>query len=85
MIFKRGRYSGFLRPISYAIDLIVIGYFSMGIISEKSDILNFIIYISISWIISSLLSRFYEVYRYTRVTRIFTLIAKQSVLSLIHI
>ena len=83
MIFKRGRYSGFLRPISYIIDLIIIGYFAFGIISGKSDILNFIIYISISWIISSLLSGFYEVYRYTSVTRIFTLIAKQSVLLLL--
>ena len=83
MIFKRGRYSGFLRPISYIIDLIIIGYFAFGIITGKSDILNFIIYISISWIISSLLSGFYEVYRYTSVTRIFTLIAKQSVLLLL--
>ena len=26
MIFKRGRYSGFLRPISYLIDLLIIGF-----------------------------------------------------------
>lgn len=83
MIFKRGRYSGFLRPISYIIDLIIIGYYAFGIISEKSDILNFIIYITISWVISSLLSSFYEIYRYTSVTRIFTLIGKQSVMFLL--
>ena len=78
MIFKRGRYSGFLRPISYIIDLIIIGYFAFGIISEKSDFLNFIIYITISWVISSLLSSFYEIYRYTSVNRIFTLIGKHN-------
>jgi putative colanic acid biosynthesis UDP-glucose lipid carrier transferase len=83
MIFKRGRYSGFLRPISYIIDLIIIGYFAFGIISEKSDFLNFIIYITISWVISSLLSSFYEIYRYTSVNRIFTLIGKQSVMFLL--
>ena len=44
MIFKRGRYSGFLRPISYIVDLIIIGYFSFEIIYEKSDILYFYIY-----------------------------------------
>ena len=83
MIFKRGRYSGFLRPISYAIDLIVIGYFSMGIISEKSDILNFFIFISFSWIVSALLSNFYEVYRFTSVTKMLGLIVKQTIIFLL--
>lgn len=83
MIFKRGRYSGFLRPISYMIDLIIIGYFSFGIISEKSNLLYFFIYISSSWIVSTLLSDFYEVYRYTRVTKILGLIAKQTILFLL--
>jgi putative colanic acid biosynthesis UDP-glucose lipid carrier transferase len=80
MIFKRGRYSGFLRPISYVIDLIIIGYFSMGIISEKPDILNFSIFISFSWIASTLLSNFYEIYRFTSVTKIFGLIVKQTII-----
>ncbi len=83
MIFKRGRYSGFLRPISYMIDLIIVGYFSFGIISEKSNLLYFFIYISSSWIVSTLLSDFYEVYRYTRVTKILGLIAKQTILFLL--
>ena len=83
MIFKRGRYSGFLRPISYMIDLIIVGYFSFGIISEKSNLLYFFIYISSSWIVSTLLSEFYEVYRYTRVTKILGLIAKQTILFLL--
>ncbi|MFT4801796.1 MAG: putative colanic acid biosynthesis UDP-glucose lipid carrier transferase [Flavobacteriaceae bacterium] len=83
MIFKRGRYSGFLRPISYIIDFIIIGYFSMGIISEKSDILNFFIFILFSWIISTLLSGFYEVYRFTSVTKMLGLIAKQTIIFLL--
>ena len=83
MIFKRGRYSGFLRPISYIVDLIIIGYFSFEIIYEKSDILYFYIYISISWIVSTLLSDFYEIYRHTSVTKIFGLIAKQTIIFLL--
>ena len=83
MIFKRGRYSGFLRPISYAIDLIVMGYFSMSIISEKSDILNFFIFISFSWIVSTVLSNFYEVFRFTSVTKILGLIVKQTIIFLL--
>jgi len=65
------------------IDLIIVGYFSFGIISEKSNLLYFFIYISSSWIVSTLLSDFYEVYRYTRVTKILGLIAKQTILFLL--
>lgn len=80
MIFKRGRYSGFLRPISYLIDLLIIGFFANNIILEKSDLLNFTLFISFSWIISTLFSSFYEIFRYTSLTRIFALIAKQSII-----
>ena len=80
MIFKRGRYSGFLRPISYLIDLLIIGFFSFFIILEKSDLLNFTLFISFSWIISTLFSSFYEIFRYTSLTRIFSLIGKQSII-----
>ena len=80
MIFKRGRYSGFLRPISYLIDLLIIGFFANNIILEKSDLLNFTLFISFSWIISTLFSSFYEIFRYTSLTRIFSLIGKQSII-----
>ena len=80
MIFKRGRYSGFLRPISYLIDLLIIGFFANNIIHEKSDLLNFTLFISFSWIISTLFSSFYEIFRYTSLTRIFSLIGKQSII-----
>ncbi len=80
MIFKRGRYSGFLRPISYLIDLLIIGFFANNIILEKSDLLNFILFISFSWVISTLFSSFYETFRYTSLTRIFSLIGKQSII-----
>ncbi|MBT3871955.1 MAG: undecaprenyl-phosphate glucose phosphotransferase [Flavobacteriaceae bacterium] len=80
MIFKRGRYSGFLRPISYLIDLLIIGFFANNIIHEKSDLLNFTLFISFSWIISTLYSSFYEIFRYTSLTRIFSLIGKQSII-----
>lgn len=80
MIFKRGRYSGFLRPISYLIDLLIIGFFANNIILEKSDLLNFTLFISFSWIISTLFSSFYEIFRYTSLARIFSLIGKQSII-----
>ena len=80
MIFKRGRYSGFLRPISYIIDLLIIGFITNVLNLEKAVLLNFILFISFSWIISSFSTRFYQIFRFTSVTRIFTLIAKQSII-----
>jgi len=79
MIFKRGRYSGYLRPISYVIDLLIINTLAYPFFISNSDFLNFILFVSLSWIIISLSSKFYDIYRYTSVTRIFKLIAKQAI------
>jgi putative colanic acid biosynthesis UDP-glucose lipid carrier transferase len=80
MIFKRGRYSGFLRPISYVIDLFVICFLAKIFFQDNIQYLNFIVFIAISWIFLSLFTNFYEIYRFTKVTRILTLIVKQSIL-----
>jgi len=80
MIFKHGRYSGFIRPISYVIDLIIIHSFAKFLFENNFDFLNYILFLSTSWIIFSLLSHFYEVYRYTRPIKIFSLIGKQTIL-----
>lgn len=80
MIFKRGRYSGFLRPISYVIDLLVICVLAQQFFSDSNQYIQYVVFISISWIIVSLRSNFYEIYRFTKVVKIVTLIGKQSVL-----
>ncbi len=78
MIFKRGRYSGYLRPISYSIDLIIINTLAYSFFQNNSDFLNYILFVSFAWIVVSLVSKFYEIYRYTSVTKIFKLIARQT-------
>lgn len=80
MIFKRGRYSGFLRPISYTIDLLLINFSAYGFFEDNIVYLNYIIFVSLGWIIIALRSYFYEIYRFTRVTNILLLIAKQGIL-----
>jgi len=82
MIFKHGRYSGFLRPISYILDLLILGVLSTQIIFSNLNLLNYILYISFSWVIASLLSGFYEVYRFTSITKIFSLLGKQTIILL---
>ncbi|OAB80216.1 exopolysaccharide biosynthesis polyprenyl glycosylphosphotransferase [Cochleicola gelatinilyticus] len=83
MIFKRGRYSGYLRPISYVIDLLIIHVLAHQFFERNFEYLNYIIFISLAWIILSIKSNFYEIYRFTHVAKIMSLIGKQSVIFLL--
>ncbi|WP_203295049.1 undecaprenyl-phosphate glucose phosphotransferase [Luteirhabdus pelagi] len=80
MIFKSGRYSGFLRPLSYLVDLGIIHGFAFYFFEEPLQFLNYIIFITTGWIILSLKSDFYEIYRFTHVAKIMSLIVKQFVI-----
>ncbi|MBT8278049.1 MAG: undecaprenyl-phosphate glucose phosphotransferase, partial [Bacteroidia bacterium] len=77
MLFKHGRYSGFITPISYGIDLLVINLFAYLLPINLEEQLLFHSYISLSWIIISLLTEFYIVYRYSKVTHILRLLFRQ--------
>lgn len=79
MIFKRGRFSGFLRPISYTIDLLIIHVLAARFFSENFEYLNYIIFVSLAWVVLSLKANFYEIYRFTAVAKIMSLIGKQGV------
>jgi len=80
MIFKTGRYSGFLRPISYIIDLLIIHIMARQFFESNFLFLNYVIFVSIAWIFISMRSNFYEIYRFTRVTKLLSLVGKQGVL-----
>ena len=79
-LFKHGRYSGYLRPTSYFIDLCIINGMAVLYFFENVDPIVFVVFMSLSWIILSVASNFYEVYRYTREVTILTLILRQLVL-----
>lgn len=78
--FKQGRYSGYLRPISYAIDLTILNGLALLYFFKSIDPLLYISTISISWVLLSVYSKFYEVYRYTREVTIASLLVKQMLL-----
>jgi len=63
---KQGRYSVYLRPISYLIDLSIINGLALSYFFKGVEPLKFVLIISTSWIILSIFSKFYGVYRYTR-------------------
>ncbi|MCK8481799.1 undecaprenyl-phosphate glucose phosphotransferase [Psychroserpens algicola] len=79
-LFKQGRYSGYLRPISYLIDLSIINGLAILYFFKNIDPVVFVVFSSIAWVTLSVYSKFYEVYRYTREVKIFSLILSQMVL-----
>lgn len=85
MSYKKGRYSGFLKPISYLIDLSIINgtifLFEINLI----NVYMFSAYISLMWITIAFINHFYEVQRHTRIIQIITLLLKQIVFFVIII
>lgn len=84
-LFKHGRYSGYLRPISYLIDLTIINVIAVLFLFKGKDPFIFSIFISVGWFLLSVYSQFYEVYRYTRPVNILSLIVKQLILFLLFV
>lgn len=79
MIFKTGRYSGYLRPISYIIDLLIIHILASQFFDKNFEYLNYVIFVSLAWIVLSLKSNFYEIYRFTHGAKIMSLLGKQGI------
>ncbi len=77
---KRGRYSAYIRPFSYVLDLAIINLFAVLLLSEVVYSHYFAVFISLSWIIIALNIGFYEVYRFTKVVAIGNRVVKQFVL-----
>jgi putative colanic acid biosynthesis UDP-glucose lipid carrier transferase len=77
--FRQGRYSVYLSPISYLIDLSIINVVAIFMFKSISPTM-YVIFATIAWILISVTSRFYHVYRYTPEVSIFALIFKQMVL-----
>jgi len=75
--FRQGRYSWLIKPISYAVDLSVIQIISLFYLHQALR-LKFVLIISLGWIVTALISKFYEVYRHSSVVRVFNLLVRQG-------
>ncbi|MDW5289008.1 undecaprenyl-phosphate glucose phosphotransferase [Formosa sp. PL04] len=78
--YKQGRYSGYLRPISYTIDFGIINGLALLFFFKNVNPILFVSLVSITWVILSLYSKFYDVYRFTREVTIMALLVKQALL-----
>lgn len=74
---KTGRYSGYIRPFSYMLDLIIINILANFLLPETLNLFGYHVFVSISWLIIAWNIGFYEVYRYTKVIEILSSILKQ--------
>lgn len=83
---QKGRYSKFIRPLSLIIDIFLVSFlipfFFKGI---GINFIFFAIYLTLTWIIMSLISLFYNVYRFTTPVEILSKIVKQSTLFILFI
>ena len=75
-----GRYSKFLRPISIIFDLLVVSSFVYLFLDQSLFRVTPILIFSALWIISALITKFYEVYRFTKLIRIISYIFYQLLL-----
>lgn len=77
---KTGRYSGYIRPFSYLIDLVIINVAAFYIFFFHDNQLVYSFFISFAWFAIAIYLGFYEVYRYTKVISILNCALKQFVL-----
>ncbi len=77
---KTGRYSGYIRPILYVIDLAIVLSMAAVFLSLEDYFLYFAFLIPLGWVVAAVKTGFYEVYRFTQLTRIFSLIGVQLLL-----
>lgn len=80
---KTGRYSGYIRPFSYLLDIFIINFCAKIILWDNFHDFPYHFFISLSWIIIAYNIGFYEVYRYTRVLQIYGKVLKQYALFVI--
>ena len=77
---KTGRYSGYIRPFSYLIDLIIINVSATYIFPFHDNEILYSILVSFAWFAIAIYLGFYEVYRYTKVISILNCALKQFIL-----
>lgn len=78
---KRWRYIGYLRPLIYCYDISLVCILAIILLNLYfNEALYFCLFQSFIWVVLSLKSNFYEVYRFTKVNKILSLALEQFLL-----
>ncbi|MDC0371198.1 exopolysaccharide biosynthesis polyprenyl glycosylphosphotransferase [Flavobacteriaceae bacterium] len=76
--FRQGRYSWLIKPIFYTIDITAINLLAALFFFDQAFSLRFSLIISFGWIVTALISKFYEVPRYSSIVRVLNLLVRQA-------
>ncbi|MDP5081884.1 MAG: undecaprenyl-phosphate glucose phosphotransferase [Winogradskyella sp.] len=76
-MINKGRFSYLIRPILYVLDLLIISLISYFFLTDSW--VNIICFVSL-WFVLSISFSFYEVYRFTKLIRILSILFKQIIL-----
>ena len=74
-----GRFSLYIRPFSYVLDLTIINFLAYNLLINSLNGFYYHFFISFSWVVISWNVGFYEVYRFTKASEILEKIVKQYV------
>lgn len=77
MRIQHGRFSVFIRPITYLFDLLVINVLINIVLPKDYNILYFHLFVTLCWFVIALNVKFYEVYRFTKPLAILQKLFKQ--------
>jgi putative colanic acid biosynthesis UDP-glucose lipid carrier transferase len=77
--YSNKRFSGFIKPISYLVDLTVITCAALYLFHADFEIFTFGLFIGICWMVISMQIEFYKIRRNTAFTTLLGKIVKQSV------
>lgn len=77
---KQSRYSKYLRPINYVVDLALLFFLALQFQFSTENYLYFLGFSGIMWVILSIKNDFYEVYRFTKLVRIISSVLLQGFL-----
>ncbi len=81
---QTGRYSKYIRPFSFIIDLFVLNFLCLFFFRELNlNLTYFIVYQFFGWVLVSYFLQFYKIYRFTTPIEILTKLVKQSVVFLL--
>lgn len=79
MNLKEKKYSGYIRPFSYLIDLIIINVLAFYLFPFHENKIIYSLLISLGWFFIAFYIRFYDVYRYTKVISILNTALRQTI------
>ncbi|MGB3590241.1 MAG: exopolysaccharide biosynthesis polyprenyl glycosylphosphotransferase [Nonlabens sp.] len=78
IVYSNRRYSGFIKPLSYIVDLGLINYIATFYFGNEFEYLTYALFLGICWIVASTQLEFYKIKRNTVYTTVLKKLFKQS-------